>query len=146
MGIEIKQMGECNTAESFQMNFCKSAGREVWLEKAKILKRGLEMLENSWINQWMLIKQNFGDCVWSASCVSDADNLLRDTKEGRKVAVPSARTVWGWASLSDICPDPNGGLSLFQKWREKKGFRGVRKVAILSADGNLLRNKYTRRI
>lgn len=46
------------------------------------------MLESSWINRRMLIKQNLGDCLWSASYVSGADNLLGDTKQGRKVAVP----------------------------------------------------------
>lgn len=46
------------------MNLCRSAGRELRLEKTKALKCGLKMLESNCVNQWILIKQNLGVCGW----------------------------------------------------------------------------------
>lgn len=135
-------MSGSNIAELFQMNLCRSADKGPWLEKTKILKCGLKMLENSWINQWMLIKQNLGDCLWSASYVSGAGNLLGDKKERRKAAVPSARTIWEWASFSEICPELDGGLRLFHKLLKKQPlantfFHGTKYAWFWRKEGNL---------
>lgn len=51
-------------------------------------------------------------CLWLASLVCDAENLLGDTtKEGRKVAV--LQQELSQETLSEICPDSSGGLRHF---------------------------------